>query len=200
MPIASKSAPDHNALYHTAEQQSGYFTTRQAYEAGFSSPLLAHHVHQGQFLRVRQGVYRLARFPETAQADLFVALLELGPEAVVSHESALALYDLSDVLPGAIHVTVPRTSSRRHPGIRLHTSRLDPDEVIQRAGLSVTTVARTLADLIAGHRQEDQIRQAIQETLQRGLITREALVEYATRRGGRIERAMREAIEREPVR
>ena len=199
MPISSTSAPNHNALYRTAEQQSGYSTTRQAYEAGFSSPLLAHHVHQGQFLRVRQGVYRLARFPETAQADLFVALLELGPQAVISHESALALYDLSDVLPGAIHVTVPRTSSRRHSGLRLHTSHLDPDEVTQRFGLRVTTVARTLADLIAGHRPEEQIHQAIQEALQQGLVTREALVEYATRRGGRIEQMIREALEREPV-
>jgi predicted transcriptional regulator of viral defense system len=200
MPIGRKNAPDHNALYRTAEQQSGYFTTRQALEAGFSSPLLAHHVHQGQFLRVRQGVYRLARFPETPQADLFVALLELGPQAAISHESALALYDLSDVLPGAIHVTVPRTSSRRHSGLHLHTSHLDPDEVTQRAGLRVTTVVRTLADLIAGHRQEEQIREAIQEALQRGLVTREALIEYATRRGGRIEHMIREALERELVR
>lgn len=200
MPSGSKNSPDHAALYRIAEQQSGHFTTRQALEAGFSSPLLAHHVHQGQFLRVRRGVYRLARFPETPQADLFVALLELGPRATVSHESALALYDLSDVLPVAIHVTIPRTSSRRHSRLRLHTSHLDPDEVTQRAGLRVTTIARTLADLIAGHRQEEQIRQAIQEALQRGLVTREALIEYAAHRGGRIERMIREALERELVR
>jgi hypothetical protein len=41
--------------------------------------------------------------------------------------------------------------------LRLHTSRLDPDQVTRRAGLRVTTVARTLADLIAGHRSEEQI-------------------------------------------
>ena len=199
MPIGSKNAPDHDALYRIAEQQSGCFTTQQAYEAGFSSPLLAHHVHQGQFLRLRQGVYRLARFPETPAADLFVALLELGPQAVVSHESALALYDLSDVLPGTIHVTVPRTSSRRHSGLRLHTGHLYPDEVTQRAGLRITTVVRTLADLIAGHRQEELIRQAIQEAIGRGLVTHEALVEYAARRGGRVEQMIREALEREPV-
>src|SRR5712692_10850614 len=106
-----RAAPDHNALYQIAEQQAGYFTTRQAYSAGFTSPLLAHHVRQGRFKRVKHGIYRFARFPEMPQADLFVALLELGPQAVISHESALALYDLSDVLPGIIHVTVPRTSS-----------------------------------------------------------------------------------------
>ena len=67
-------------------------------------------------------------------------------------------------------------------------------------GCRVTTVVRTLADLVAGHRQEELIRQAIQEALQRGLFTREALIEYTARRGGSIERMIREALERELVR
>ena len=39
--------------------------------------------------------------------DLFIAWLETGPNSVISHDSALALYDLSDALPAAIHLTVP---------------------------------------------------------------------------------------------
>jgi hypothetical protein len=98
-------------------------------------------------------------------ADLVVAYLAAGPQSVISHQSALTLYDLSDALPGAIHLTVPRTSSRRRAGVRLHTRRLSPDEVTQRAGLPVTTVARTIADLIAAHAPDEQIRQAIREEL-----------------------------------
>jgi predicted transcriptional regulator of viral defense system len=197
MTINIKSAPDHNALYQIAEQQAGYFTTAQASLAGFTRPLIAHHVRKGQFLRIKHGIYRLARFPEAPQADLFVALLEVGPKAVISHGSALALYNLSDSLPGAIHLTVPRTSSRRHPGLRLHTSRLSRDEVTQRGGLPVTTVTRTLADLISGHWPEEQIFQAIQEAVQRGLVTRKGLSDYAEMRGGQVDQLMRSALRAE---
>jgi predicted transcriptional regulator of viral defense system len=52
------------------------------------------------------------------------ACLALGSDALISHESALALLDLSDVIPDAIHIVVPR--SRRYrpalPGVRLHTT------------------------------------------------------------------------------
>jgi len=194
MAINIKSPPDHNTLYQIAEQQAGYFTTAQASVAGFTRPLIAYHVRKGQFQRIKHGIYRLVRFPEMPQADLSIALLEVGPQAVISHDSALALYDLSDSLPGAIHLTVPRTSSRRHPELRLHTSRLSRDEVTQRGGLPVTTVTRTLVDLITGHWPEEQILQAIQEAVQHGLVTRKGLSEYAERRGGQVDQFMHRAV------
>lgn len=199
MTTQSSNAPDHNALYRIAEQQAGYFTTKQAASAGFARPLLSHHVRQGEFLRVKPGVYRLTRFPEMPHADLFVALLEVGPRAVISHDTALTLYDLSDVLPGVIHLTIPRTSSRRHTLIRLHTSRLEPYEVTQRAGLPTTTIARTLADLIAGHKSEELVYQAIHEAVQRGLVTHQALLDYGARRGGRIKQVIQDALQRQPA-
>ena len=183
-----------------AEPQAGYFTARQAAAAGFTRALLAHHARSGQFQRVKHGIYRLARFPEMPHADLIVAHLEAGPQSVVSHQSALALYDVSDALPGAIHLTVPRTSSRRHPGVRLHTRRLAPDEVAQRSGLPVTTVPRTIADLIAAHAPAEQIRQVIHEAGQRGLVTRHSLMTYAARRGGAIRQKIEEALGEQPAR
>jgi predicted transcriptional regulator of viral defense system len=183
----TKHRPDQSALYRLSEQQAGYFTTAQASAAGFTRPLLAFHARSGKFQRVKHGIYRLAHFPDMPHADLIVAFLEVGSRAVMSHESALTLYDLSDILPGSIHLTVPRTSSRRHSALRLHTSRIARDEVTQRAGLPVTTVPRTIADLIVGHRPEEQVRQVIREALQRGLVSRQALLNDAKKRGGRIE-------------
>ena len=60
--------------------------------------------------------YRLSRFPPSRFEDLFVAWLKCGPKSAISHESALAIYDLSDVLPAEVHITVPRTASRRRRG------------------------------------------------------------------------------------
>ena len=47
-----------------------------------------------------------------------------GNGAVVSHESALELQNLSDVIPKAVHLTVPRSGRGIRPraGVRLHTS------------------------------------------------------------------------------
>ena len=185
---------DHNALYQIAEQQAGYLTVAQARKAGFSRSLLSYHVGTGRFRRVRPRVYRLVQFPALPHEDLYVAWLQAGPDAVISHDSALALYDLSYLLPDQIHVTVPRTASRRRRGIRLHTKRLDQEDVTRYEGLPVTTVLRTLVDVAAAGLADEQVRQAIQEALRRGLVARESLLRLTASRGGRIKRLVDEAL------
>ena len=180
--------PDYDHLYETAEDQAGYFTARQAQKAGFSWERLSSNVKTGKFLRIVRGVYRLSHFPGSPNEDLFVAWLRTAPNSTISHESALSIYDLTDALPGEVHIIVPRTASRRRKCIRLHTNRLSPDEVTKREGLPVTTVARTIADIAISGLAEEQIRQAIQEALQRGLTTREVLKAQAERQGGRAKR------------
>jgi len=181
-------------LYDVAERQAGYFTTAQAREAGFTQPQLTYYTRSGRFLRVRWGVYRLALFPSTPHEDLFVAWLRAGPAAVISHDSALALYDLSDTLPGRIHVTVPRSSSRRRSGLALHTSSLDPEEVTTVEGLPTTRVSRTIADVASSGLAEEQVIQAVQQAIDRGLIRADALQAYAQKRGGRPERLICQAL------
>jgi predicted transcriptional regulator of viral defense system len=177
------AAPDQQKLYRVAEQQAGHFSARQARSAGFTYPLLTYYTKVGEFERVAQGIYRLSRFPEMPHADLYIAWLRTGPNPVISHDSALGLYDLSDILPSEIHITVPRHASERRRGIRLHTNRLSPDEVTWRAGLPVTTVPRTIADVIRSGLPREQAERAIREALDRGLVTRQTLRTYARQRG-----------------
>ena len=75
---------------------------------------------------------------------------------MISHESALSVYDLSDVLPHEIHVVVPRTASRRRKGIRQHTNQLEVKDITTRDGLPITTVARTLESVWDNN--SDQVR------------------------------------------
>ncbi|MBP7961821.1 MAG: type IV toxin-antitoxin system AbiEi family antitoxin domain-containing protein [Caldilineaceae bacterium] len=179
------SSPDHDHLYRTAEAQAGYFTAVQARHAGFSRALLSYHARTNLFDRIRPGIYRLKRFPASPNEDLFVAWLRVGPHSVISHDSALALYDLSDLLPDAIHLIVPRTASRRHPGLRLHTNRLESGDVTQYAGLPVTSVPRTIVDMITRGLSEELVRQAIDDALRRGMVTADQLRDAANRQGGR---------------
>jgi len=83
--------PDHDALFHIAEAQAGYFTAAQARSAGFTRSLLAYHVRRGLFERIGRGVYRLKRFPASPHEDLFAACLRVGPQAVISRQRAGAL-------------------------------------------------------------------------------------------------------------
>jgi predicted transcriptional regulator of viral defense system len=186
--------PDHDALYQLAEQQAGYFVATQAREAGFTHSLLSYHVGTGRFERVKSRVYRIVQFPSSRHEDLYVAWLQAGLHAVISHDSALALYGLSDLLPHRIHVTVPRTASRRRPGLQLHTKWLEPEDVTRYEGLPVTTVLRTLVDVTAAGLADEQVRQAIQEALRRGLVARESLLRLTASRGGRFKRLVDEVL------
>ena len=189
--------PDYNRLYNIVEEQGGYFTATQARGVGFSWERLSNNVKSGKFQRVMPGVYRLVQFPASAHEDLIVAWLVTGPNSTISHESALAFYELSDMLPAEVHVIVPRTASRRRVNIRQHTNQLAPDEVTRRGGLQITTMARTIADVASHGLAEEQVHQAIQEALQRGLVSQEDLLTQAERRGGRAQKFILSSIQKE---
>jgi len=178
--------PNHNQLYEIAENQAGYFTAQQAHSAGFSRERISYYIATDRFSRVQRGIYRLIQFPDSPNEDLFVAWLKVGPDAVISHDSALYLYGLSDVLPSEIHVIMPRTGSRRRKGVRLHTNRLQPDEVTRREGLPVTSAARTIIDVATSGIAEEQVRMAVYEAIQQGVFGKDELLSMASRRGSRV--------------
>ena len=192
--VVQRLAPDENALYAVAEPHAGYFTTADAAKAGYSRALLAHHNRAGMLERVDHGIYRLRRFPETPHADLVVGWLRAGTSSAISHESALGLYGLSDVLPHKVHVTTPRTASRRRTGLRLHTSPLPNKDVAVFEGMRVTTVERTIADVSRAGLAEELVLQTIDEALARGLTTPARLAEMAAVRGGRAKRLIERAL------
>jgi predicted transcriptional regulator of viral defense system len=194
-----KQRPDHDNLFGLASQQAGYFTAEQAKRSGFSQPLLYHHVRQGTFMRVRRGLYRFTRFPSSQHEEIIAAWLAFDPKhAVVSHESALQIFDLGDVVPTTIHLTVPRShrSRKAPPGVTVHTVLQPPGRngVVIRHGIRVSTPARAIADAAAYGTAPEQIIRAAREALRRGLATRDDLRAAARRHGGRTEQLIRQAV------
>jgi predicted transcriptional regulator of viral defense system len=173
----------YTSLYEIAENQAGYFSARQALDSGFSRPNLFYLTKRGKFKRISQGVYRIALFPNSRFDDLFLALVSSGEKAVLSHETALSLYELSDAMPGEIHVTFPRTTSRRRKGIKMHTKAISEKEIRNYQGLRVTTVPRTIIDLIESGFEPVQIKKAIDQAIQRGMLTKEDLLHEANKKG-----------------
>src|SRR3954471_697589 len=117
------------ALSALAHEQGGYFTTKQAKEAGYGYRHLDYHETAGNFERVQHGLYRLPTVPisehdEYIRLSLWSRNQKDEPQAVVSHESALVLHELSELLPGQIHLTVPpKFRKPPPPGCVLHKAR-----------------------------------------------------------------------------
>jgi hypothetical protein len=78
------------------------------------------------------------------------AVLACGPDAVLSHRSAAALWNIRGSLRAAIDVTSPRSGGRRIDGIDAHCARtLTAADVAVVDGIPCTSVARTVLDLAA---------------------------------------------------
>ena len=107
--LAGSGGSRWDRLYEIAEVQAGHFSTTQAAAAGFSPQLLDKHLRAGRIRRVRRGVYRLVHYPPGENEDLVVLWLWSERVGIFGHETALSLYQLSDLLPGKVHMTVPRT-------------------------------------------------------------------------------------------
>jgi predicted transcriptional regulator of viral defense system len=166
-------------------EQGGYFTTKQAKAVGYDYPHIEYHESTGSFERVGHGLYRLSTLPPGEHDDLVRLSLwsrdrSDRPQAVVSHESALVLHELSDLLPKRIHLTVPKSFRKRSPrGVALHKKDVAPSDVEERAGFRVTTPLRTLLDAALSGTSREELEKAVREALRRGLVRKSKLSDAA---------------------
>lgn len=169
-----------HALYRVAEGQAGYFTTAQAEAVGYSSPLIRHHARRGRLEHVRRGIYRLRDFPPGEREDLVVAWLWSEREGVLSHETALSLHQLSDVMPAAIHLSLPAVWQGRRlrvpAALVLHFADVASADRTWWGPVPVTTPRRTLLDAAQVKLEPGLLHQAVVEALERGLVGRTDLV------------------------
>ena len=106
-----------------------------------------------------------------------------------SHNTALSLHALSDVMPAKLDMTVPPGFQRMAAiprVLRLHGGRLAEDDIETNDGVRVTTPLRTLVDVVAADRLAVELQvQAFQEALQRGLVTARQLARVKSSRRAR---------------
>jgi predicted transcriptional regulator of viral defense system len=70
---------------------------------------------------------------------------------VLSHETALAVYGISDANPAVVHITVPKAARLRREKpkwITIHHADLAPAEIVMHEALPLTSIARTVADIL----------------------------------------------------
>jgi hypothetical protein len=102
-------------------------------------------------------------------------------QGVYSHQTALSLHDLSDVMPAKLHMTVPRSFRRNSEIPRvlvLHFADLPESDIGVAYGVRVTRPMGTILDVLAGGEMpRATLRQALLEGLRRGLIRRSEIAE-----------------------
>ena len=163
-------------LFEIVSLQQGYFTAKQAINAGFSYRMHSHYRQSGEWLEIDRGVFRLAQFPNSPDEDyvrwsLWSRDRNGQPQAVISHESALSIHELSDVMPSKIHFTVPLGFRKKIPkGCFSHKGKISNDEKEQREGFFVTTPLRTIIDSAESNLSIDYLEQAIQQGCDRGMF------------------------------
>jgi very-short-patch-repair endonuclease len=177
-------------LWSLVERQHGVVARTQLLAAGLSADAIKHRIGEGRLHPVWRGVYAVGRPGLSRRGIWMAAVLSCGPEAVLSHESAAALWQIRTEDRGHINVSVPAGVARRRPGIRVHRRVcFGTRDVTGLHGIPVTTPTCTLADL-ASRLSRDQLEAAINEADKRDLIDpdtlRAALAALGRRPGVRV--------------
>jgi len=183
-----------------AADQGGLVTSAQAKIVGVDGVTLRRLVDTGLLERITHGVYGMPAAMAAEHLLERAAWLRLAagrpgwerkpldPDSgVLSHRSAAVLHGLGDLAPDSVEITVPRRRTSRDPNVRLRIAQLTDDEVTSVDGLPVTTVERTIVDLLADHTDGGHVGDVLADAHRRNLVDLSALskrvVRFATAYG-----------------
>ncbi|MGZ4169545.1 MAG: DUF559 domain-containing protein [Solirubrobacteraceae bacterium] len=145
------------AMVHRAQLRA-LGITRGSYE---------HRVQSGALHRVLPSVLSVVHPVLEPLARETAALLHVGDNAVLSHESAAAVWGLA-AIPSFVAITLINRNVKSQPGLRLHRVKaLDTRDVIIHKGFPVTAPARTLIDCATN----SNIHRLLNEARVLGLVT-----------------------------
>ncbi len=162
-------------LAEVAADRHGYFELADSREIGYADNTIAQMARRGRIERVSQGVYRIPFLPAGRLGPYMAAALwPAGVRGVISRASALDLWEVGDVNPAKIHITVPRAHrvQRGVPAVyELHREDLAADEVTEIEGVPVVTLERAIRECHALHLATDLLEQAIRHGREQGLLS-----------------------------
>ncbi|MGN6256976.1 MAG: type IV toxin-antitoxin system AbiEi family antitoxin domain-containing protein, partial [Solirubrobacterales bacterium] len=116
---------------------------------GWSREEIAWRLRTGRIHRVHAGVYSTAPLQLLSRQGWWMAaVLASGPDALLSHWSAAAFWQIRPSSRGRVDVTVSHRS-RSSREIYRHLAKVPPDERVVSEGTPVTSVHRTIFDLAA---------------------------------------------------
>jgi very-short-patch-repair endonuclease len=121
-----------------------------------------------------RGVYAVGRPQVSRFGRWMAAVLSCGPDAVLSHETAAALWEIRPSKDLSIHLSLPRAQYPRRGNVFVHRRSLAENDVGERHGLPVTTPICTLIDM-AVRLDRDPLEAAINEADKLNLVGPDSL-------------------------
>lgn len=171
-----------------APQQWGLVTSAQARSLGVAAFQMSRLVDRGAFVRIRHGVYASSAMPWDSLQDVRAHWLALDPETmaadrtlngiakdVVSHETGADVYGIGDFANERITFTTPQRRQTKQAEVRFVLDQLQPKDITNVNGLPVTTVVRTILDLAKPGNETGHLRDAINDAVNGGLVTKSEL-------------------------
>ena len=151
-------------LLEVAAQQHGLFTVEQAAGVAVADGQVRRMAAAGLLERRAQGVYRISTVPFDEQTELMEAVLWANGRGLVAGESGLLLWNLADVNPRRIHISVPSGYRPRRAGGELHEIHHIPVDAADRDevhGVPVVCPALAIRQAIDWGVAGDMIEQAV---------------------------------------
>jgi len=181
-----KLQPSPARLWELAQSQHGVVSRPQLLELGFSPDAIKHRIGSGRLHPVWRGTYAVGRPQLTRHGRWLAAVLSCGPDALLSHGSAAALWEVGSDEGSRSEVVVPARVFRRRPGIVVHRRANLTEEGSVHQGIPVTLPVVTLID-IALRLTPGRLEAAINDADKRNLANPEELrsaVDSLARRPG----------------
>jgi very-short-patch-repair endonuclease len=153
-------------------KQHGVVTRAQLLNAGLTARMVEVRRRTGRLHPVHRGVYAAGRPGLDDRGLWMAAVLAAGPDAVLSHRSAAALWELRHWGSRLVEITSSHGVAR--PRVIAHESHVPTPERAVVDGIPVTTVRRTLIDLaevVTREELERALHQAYRLRLFRGEVS-----------------------------
>ena len=177
-----------------ASEQNGLVTRSQARNRGVGDVALHRLVKQGLLAKEDTGVYRLPGAPNTGLGQLYLSWLRFDPEAepherlarpkaVVVGGTASWVWECGDLqeYPYEFALEKPYRTHRAYPELITAVGLPGPNDTAIHKGIAVTTMERTVQDLVTAGHDGDHIGRVIRDAIESGRTTMSAL-------GNRLER------------
>ncbi len=134
---------------------------------------VGHHVVAVTTVRAKSGhVDKPSEGRLTGNNDTLVRwVLWSKGRAVVSHDSAAGAYGFGPTDPDKVHLTVMPEFRMKDSAVVLHRRRLTEGDITALGGAAITTVVRTVLDMIESHADSEMAGAVVRDALDSRQVT-----------------------------